>query len=100
VPTAPVVIGEGVGAGVRQARARLDLLVWVHAAGPLRRQRALARDGDAFAAWWDAWAAQEDGLLAADPIDRHAHVVVDASAPDPHRWRATTPDPAGEDPRG
>lgn len=99
VPAAPVVIGEGVGAGVRQARARLDLLVWVHAAGPLRRERALARDGDVFAAWWDAWAAQEDGLLAADPIPRHAHVVVDASAADAGGWSVLAPAYAAEDDR-
>lgn len=84
---APLVLAEGVGVGVRAARPRLDLLVWVAAPAPTRRERALSRDGDVFAPWWDSWAVQEDGLLASDPIPDHADLVVDAAAADARGWR-------------
>lgn len=96
---APVVIAEGVGAGVRLARPLLDILVWLSAPSAVRRQRALARDGYVFAPWWEAWAGQEEALLAADPIPRRADVVVDVSSPDGARWHvAETAVVAQDDP--
>ncbi|MGF1663853.1 MAG: hypothetical protein ACFCVG_15575 [Kineosporiaceae bacterium] len=73
---AGVVLAEGVGVGVRAARAALDLLVWLDVPAAVRRRRALARDGTGYARWWDAWAQQEAELLAADPIHRAAGLVV------------------------
>lgn len=39
--------------------------VWLECPEPLRRARALARDGDAYAPHWERWAAQEDAHYAA-----------------------------------
>ncbi len=58
-----VLIVEGVGAGARRAAAYASLLIWVEAAESVRKQRALDRDGQAFAPHWDMWAAQEDAML-------------------------------------
>lgn len=74
-----VVIVEGVGAAQSLARPMLDAVVWVHAPEALRKTRALNRDGETYAPYWDLWAAQETGVLAADdPAD---HADVHASSP-------------------
>ncbi|AZH78473.1 MULTISPECIES: hypothetical protein [Microbacterium] len=53
------VIIEGSGI-LRPATARLaDVRVWVESAEPVRKARALARDGDTYRPHWDRWAAQE-----------------------------------------
>ncbi|GAB3624689.1 hypothetical protein GCM10027418_27740 [Mariniluteicoccus endophyticus] len=39
--------------------AYADCTVWLELDAAERKRRALARDGDAFAPWWDHWAAQE-----------------------------------------
>jgi uridine kinase len=70
-----LVIVEGVGAGAQAAAAYASLLVWVELADELRKQRALARDGDQFRPHWQRWAAQEDALLARDDIPARADVV-------------------------
>lgn len=68
---APVVIVEGVGAGALDLAEFVDVLVWVEAPDEVRRARALARDGETFAPWWDTWAQQEDAYLARHrPQDR------------------------------
>jgi hypothetical protein len=78
-----VVVAEGVGVGVRGARAALDLLVWLDVPADVRRRRALDRDGAVFAPWWDAWAQQEAELLAADPVPGAATLVVSGSRTSP-----------------
>ncbi|WP_299036542.1 hypothetical protein [uncultured Pseudokineococcus sp.] len=76
VPACPLLVVEGVGAGVLDAAAAPDVLVWVEAPDDVRRRRALVRDGDAYAPHWDRWAAQEaEHLAACDPRSR-ADVVV------------------------
>jgi uridine kinase len=70
-----LVIVEGVGAGARAAGAHTSLLVWVELADELRKERALARDGEQFRPHWQRWAAQEDALLARDDIPARADVV-------------------------
>ncbi len=65
VPTATVVVVEGVGAVAADPSA-YDLTVWTHAPAAVRRHRALTRDGQTFAAHWDGWAAQEDTVLGPD----------------------------------
>lgn len=59
VPPGPLLVVEGVGAGSRLTAPYRSALVWVEAPEPLRLARGLARDGDAFAPHWDAWAARE-----------------------------------------
>lgn len=60
-------IVEGCGA-LTPATARLaDVTVWVDGPPASRHRRAMERDGEAFRAHWDMWAAQEEAHIA-----RHA----------------------------
>ncbi|MEO5876543.1 MAG: hypothetical protein ABIS86_01830 [Streptosporangiaceae bacterium] len=74
-PPAELVV-EGVGAGSRSAARYLSVLVWIEAAADVRRDRALARDGDTYRPNWDRWAAQEDALFARERTAERADVVV------------------------
>ena len=49
----------------------LDLRVWLEAPAPVRRGRALDRDGEVFAPHWQEWADQERALFhsGAPPAD-------------------------------
>lgn len=62
---AAVVLCEGVGAGAPGARGLLDACLTVEAPAGLRKERALARDGETYRPFWEVWAAQEDTLPAA-----------------------------------
>ncbi|UOQ58018.1 hypothetical protein MUN78_04025 [Leucobacter allii] len=53
-------IAGGSGAARQRVRA-----VWLDCPEALRRERALARDGDVFAPHWERWAAQEAAFFAA-----------------------------------
>ena len=67
---------EGCGALVPPAVLYAAVRIWVDAPDALRRERALARDGEVYAPHWDRWAAQEDAAYSmSDPRD-HAHVVL------------------------
>ncbi len=74
-----VLLLEGVGAYSAAYAASVTTLVWVRADPVTRRARALERDGDTFAPWWDAWAATEDALFAREHTGEHADVVVDTT---------------------
>ena len=69
IPADGTLIVEGCGAltaaslAAAAARGRV-YAVWVESPEGLRRERALARDGDMFAPHWDAWAAQERAHFA------------------------------------
>lgn len=52
-------IVEGCGALTAASRSRATAGIWVVGNPTERKERALARDGETFAAHWDAWAAQE-----------------------------------------
>ena len=67
-----VLIVEGVGAGARRAAAYESVLVWMEEPAPVRKKRALDRDGETFAPYWDAWAAQEDAMLARERTPERA----------------------------
>lgn len=76
VPPAPLLVLEGVGSG-SAAYARLrTVLAWVDAPAELRKARALARDGETFAAHWDSWAADEAAYFSRERPREHADVVV------------------------
>jgi uridine kinase len=77
-PPALVVV-EGVGAGARAAAAFASLLVWVELRTDVRKERALARDGDLFAPHWERWAAQEDALLEREQTPSRAEIVYSPS---------------------
>lgn len=57
-PALPLIV-EGSGALTRATRELADFALWVEHPALARKARALARE-PAFAAHWDAWAAQED----------------------------------------
>jgi uridine kinase len=71
-----VLIVEGVGAGARRAAAFESLLMWLEAPTAVRKQRALGRDGETFAPYWDMWAAQEEAMLARERTQERADLVL------------------------
>ena len=73
---APIVI-EGVGAISRSSRALADVAVWVDLDDATRKSRALHRDGDAYAPFWERWAAQEERFMARENPRTLASMVVD-----------------------
>jgi para-aminobenzoate synthetase len=79
-----LLVVEGVGAGARRAAAYASLLVWLEAPMPVRRRRALHRDGETFAPYWEQWAAQEEALLAREHTPERADLVcADTGGADP-----------------
>ncbi len=72
-----VLVVEGAGAGARAASPFISLLVWVEAAEPVRKARALARDGEVFAAHWDRWAAQERAHFGRERTRERADLHLD-----------------------
>ncbi len=77
VPPARLLILDGVGSGAAMIRPYLSLLMWVEAPLEARRRRALARDGDVYAPFWNIWAAQEDRHFAAEQTRIHADLIID-----------------------
>ncbi|MEO5781451.1 MULTISPECIES: aminodeoxychorismate synthase component I [Arthrobacter] len=75
-PPSEIVIVEGVGAGSASARPFLDAVIWADSPDADRRRRALARDGDTYAPFWEQWAGQEAEWLEADDVPAHADVQV------------------------
>jgi uridine kinase len=71
-----ILIVEGVGAGARRAASFESLVVWLEVPAPVRKRRALGRDGETFAPYWDRWAAQEDLMLARDRTPDRADITL------------------------
>lgn len=69
-------IVEGCGALTPASRPFAATALWLEAPAGVRKDRALARDGDTFAPWWDHWAAQERAHWAAHQPWTLADVVV------------------------
>ncbi len=67
---------DGVGSGASVVRPFLNLLVWVDAPDEVRHERAMARDGETYAPWWDVWAAQEERHHRHEQTRAHADVEV------------------------
>ncbi|WP_222122975.1 hypothetical protein, partial [Staphylococcus epidermidis] len=65
---AEIVLVEGVGAAAAAARPYLSAVIWADSPEQDRRSRALARDGDSYAPYWEEWAAQEEEWLAVDDV--------------------------------
>jgi len=84
VPPPQVLILDGVGSYSKRYDHCVSVLVWVTAPEDLRRARALARDGDAFATRWDAWAAEEELVHGREGTPGRADLVVrtDGGTPD------------------
>lgn len=77
---APVLIIEGVGILRPDVVTIPDITVWVEAPANLRKDRALARDGDSYRPHWNRWAEQEEEHLAAHDPASLARIVVDGVA--------------------
>ncbi len=70
---------EGSGALTSHSASLADVRVWLDAPADLRRERALARDGEVYRAHWDRWAQQEEQHVRLHtPRQRASHVVVTA----------------------
>jgi len=74
-----VVLVEGVGAAHASALPFVDAAIWVEAPVQQRKQRALERDGESYAPFWDRWAAQEELLFARGATASAADIVVDGA---------------------
>lgn len=75
-PGTPLIV-EGSGVLTAAAAALAPVRVWLESPEASRRERAIARDGDAYRPHWDRWAAQELRHLADDDPLAHATIVVD-----------------------
>jgi uridine kinase len=76
VPLADAVILEGVGSYARSYDEYVSLVVWVDVPDDVRKTRALDRDGDVFAPYWDRWAADEERVHAREGTRERADLVV------------------------
>lgn len=76
VPATPLLVVEGCGSSAGAAAAYLAVRVWLDAEAPVRRDRALARDGDTYRPHWERWAAQERALFARDDPAARADLLL------------------------
>ncbi|MFF9779377.1 uridine kinase [Streptomyces sp. NPDC013978] len=67
LPSAPVVVVEGVGAGRRALRPHLAWLVWMEVAEETAWARGRARDGAEQGEFWAGWVRAEHRHFAGDP---------------------------------
>jgi uridine kinase len=83
VPPGDLLVVEGVASGSAAAAAYASALVWMEAPHDERLARGLARDGDAFAPHWSAWARREAEHFAREGTRARADVVVDTGTREP-----------------
>ncbi|WP_431953047.1 uridine kinase family protein [Actinacidiphila sp. bgisy167] len=76
VPSAPVVLLEGVGAGRREVRPWLAALLWLEVSREVARERGERRDGPGLAGFWEGWMRAQDAHFAADPSRPFADLLV------------------------
>jgi uridine kinase len=81
VKPVPLLVLEGVGSGASRFAPLQTVLVWVEAPHDLRMRRGIERDGDAFAPYWEQWAADERVLFAREGTRERADVHVDGTRP-------------------
>jgi len=75
-PDASLII-EGSGVLTPASAALAPVRVWLDSPEEARRDRALARDGDAYRPYWERWAAQERRHVAEDDPRALATLVID-----------------------
>lgn len=68
---------EGCGSTVAPASGLVGTRVWLDGPERVRKERALARDGEVFASHWEMWARQEDTVFAADRTRERAHLTIE-----------------------
>ncbi|WP_281535217.1 ATP-binding protein [Cryobacterium breve] len=77
-PARPLLV-EGCGT-LSAANAGLsDVRIWLTADDAERKQRALARDGEAFRSHWDQWQAEWQGFLVREDPARWATIELDGT---------------------
>ena len=81
VDPVPLLVLEGVGSGASRFGSLQTVLVWVEAPHDVRMRRGIARDGDAFAPYWEQWASDEADLFARERTRERADLLVDGSGP-------------------
>lgn len=72
-----VLVVEGAGVLTPDSARLADVSVWLDAPSSSRRERALARDGEAYRPHWERWAAQEDAHIRDHDPRSLARFVVD-----------------------
>lgn len=70
---------EGVGSGSTSIAALTTVLVWIEAPYDERMRRGIERDGEAFAPYWERWAAAETTHFARHRTRERADVVLDGT---------------------
>ncbi|MFI5841796.1 dephospho-CoA kinase [Catenuloplanes sp. NPDC051500] len=68
---------EGVGSGASELRPYRSAVIWIEASEAVRKQRALARDGETYAPHWERWARQEDAFYALHRVRENADRIID-----------------------
>ncbi len=79
VEPAPLLVLEGVGSGSLVAEPFTTVRVWVEAPHELRMRRGIERDGEAFAPYWEQWAAAEAEHFARHRTRERAHLVLEGA---------------------
>lgn len=77
-PDADLIV-EGCGALTRESAPLASFSVWLALDADARRRRAIQRDGDRYAPFWERWAAQEDEHWARNTPWELADFVVDVN---------------------
>ncbi|NHC22022.1 4-amino-4-deoxy-L-arabinose transferase [Nocardioides sp. IC4_145] len=83
VAPAPLLVLEGVGAGLAAYSSLVGVLVWVEAPAGLRLERGLARDGAEAEPHWRRWTVAEAAHFAADRTPERADLLVDGTGQRP-----------------
>jgi uridine kinase len=76
VPPAPLLVLEGVGSGSLAVADLVTVLVWVEAPHDVRMARGIERDGEAFAPYWEMWAAEESEQFIRNRTRERADLVL------------------------
>ncbi|NLT29811.1 MAG: hypothetical protein GXX86_05035 [Propionibacterium sp.] len=76
VPVTELLVVEGCGSSVRPAGDFAAVRLWLDAPAEIRRERALARDGDTYLPHWTRWARQEEALFGPDNTPARADLHI------------------------
>lgn len=79
-PRCDVLLVDGCASGSRSLAAYVDLLIWLDAPEATRHARAIGRDGEAYAPWWDMWSRQERALYAREHTAARADLRMELPA--------------------
>ena len=69
----PLIV-EGCGTLAAAHEELSDVRVWIDADDTVRKRRALARDGEAYRPFWNAWQTQWESFVARESPQSHATI--------------------------